>query len=591
MKKTKINLVLYITMFFFAGFVVFSVCRQSNQAVMSIPMSFQFVGEYSQNGEDWQTLSGETDLSAYDGDLMLRAKFEPELMEGADIKFYLNHIGMNIFMNGESIFESSHEKYPDMCGTAWVSWVLPELTLEDTIEIRLHNPHSYGNKNAYNEFLNSIYAGGDLVLKYYYDKQSLPYCTVCIFIIIVSIALIGTAVGYQFMHLPYSNFLLKFGIMSFLTGVYMYLDAKDISLRSNQMVFNTYVRQIAMMLAAWILGTIATELLQGKRKMIAETTVYMMMLTDFMLIVLSFAGIMGIYDTNIYWASIQGIISLLLIVLCISEVRNSGKKKRIMLISIMVLFMVLISELLNACMAWWQNGVCIKIVFLVIFVFYLLWLVKLGAVSYQLSIRAKKLEEELKESRISLAMSQIQPHFIYNSLNSIYHLCNKDIEMAQQAISDFSDYLQWSLSIINHTGLISFEEELKHIKTYLKLEQLHFGKDLNVVYHIETTEFMLPALSVQPLVENAVKHGICQKENGGTVILTVRECQDCFEIIVSDDGVGFIPEQENKGEGTHLGIQNVRQRLHIMCNADLEITSELGKGTTSAICIPKEAQS
>lgn len=108
------------------------------------------------------------------------------------------------------------------------------------------------------------------------------------------------------------------------------------------------------------------------------------------------------------------------------------------------------------------------------------------------------------------------------------------------------------------------------------------------MYCIETTEFMLPALSVQPLVENAVKHGICQKDDGGTVILTVREYSDCFEIIVSDNGVGFVTEQENNGKGTHIGIRNVRQRLHIMCSADLEITSEPGKGTTSTICIPEE---
>lgn len=588
MHKIKINLILNIIMFLFAGLVVFLVCRQSNQATMSIPLPFQFMGEYSQDGGEWQTLSEETDLSAYDGDLVLQVRFDPELMEGANVKFYLNHIGMNISMNGESIFESSQEKYPDMCGNAWISWTLPALTPEDTIEIQLHNPHNYGNKEAYNEFLDSMYMCGDWVLKYHFERQSLPYRAVCIFILVASIALIGTAVGYQLLHLPYSSLLLKLGIMSLLMGIYMYLDAKDISLRSDQMVFNTYVRQLAMMLAAWILGTCVTELIQEKRKMIAKTAVYILMFVDFVLMVLSVAGVMGIYDTGIYWAVIQGIICLFLLVMCNLEVRNSEKQKRITLISLMVMLTVLTAELLNAYTAWWKSGICIKTVFLVLFVFHLLWTVKQVAVNYQASIRAKKLEEELKESRLSLAMSQIQPHFIYNSLNSIYHLCDKDIQMAQQAISDFSDYLQLSLSAIDRTTLITFENELKHVKTYLKLEQLRFGKDLNVVYRIETTKFMLPALSVQPLVENAVKHGICHKENGGTVTLTVRECPDCFEIIVSDDGVGFVPEQENKGKEPHVGIQNVRQRLHIMCNATLEITSESGKGTTSTICIPKE---
>ena len=200
-------------------------------------------------------------------------------------------------------------------------------------------------------------------------------------------------------------------------------------------------------------------------------------------------------------------------------------------------------------------------------------------------------ERQLTESRIATMISQIQPHFIYNSLNSIYYLCAKDTHMAQQAINDFSDYLQRSLHAIDRTSPISFEEELKHVKTYLKLEQMRFGEDVNVVYHIETTAFFVPALSVQPLVENAVKHGICPKDDGGTVTLTARERAEYFEIIVDDDGVGFDPEQESEGKETHIGIKNVRQRLQMMCNATLEIESEPGKGTTSTIRIPKEKDS
>ena len=85
---------------------------------MSIPLPIRFTGEYSLNSGEWQTLGGETNLSAYDGDLVLRGRFDMELSEGAQIKFYLDHIGMTISMNGESIFESSQEIYPDMCGNA-----------------------------------------------------------------------------------------------------------------------------------------------------------------------------------------------------------------------------------------------------------------------------------------------------------------------------------------------------------------------------------------------------------------------------------------------------------------------------------------
>lgn len=196
-------------------------------------------------------------------------------------------------------------------------------------------------------------------------------------------------------------------------------------------------------------------------------------------------------------------------------------------------------------------------------------------------------EKELAENRIAIMVSQIQPHFLYNSLNTIYHLCKKDAAMAQQAIKDFSEYLQCNLSSINRSEPIPFEEELKHVKAYFQLEQLRFGKKLNVVYRIETTAFALPALSIQPLVENAVKHGICGKKEGGTVSLLAKEHPECFEITISDDGAGFDTGQTPEDGKLHVGIVNVRQRLSAMCNAALTIESEPQKETIVRICIPK----
>ena len=562
--------------------------RQSNQAMLSLPYSLKFVGEYSQNGGDWQTLGEDTDLSAFDGDLTLQGRFDTELPEGATIQFYLDHIGMTISVNGDDTFEMSNELFPELCGAGWVDWDMPALSEEDVIEIKLHNPHSYGNREAYNEFLDSTYMCAEIILKYYYEKEEMPYRIFCAFVLVASIALIGTAIGYLLLKLPNSTLLIKLGVLSLLMGMFMYFDTKDMYLRNDQIVVNTYVRLLAMMLAAWMCGSAVMEILTEKRKRIAEIAVYVLMAADVMCMAFALGGVMRIYDTAMYWAVVQGIVSLLLIALVIPEIKQKGKQNCFMYISIILLFTVLVAELVNARMSWWQQGMCIKIVFSVLFVIHLIRAVKLIAVNYQASIRAKKLEEELKDNQIALAMSQIQPHFIYNSLNSIYHLCEKDVGMAQQAISDFSDYLQRSLNAVSRTTLIAFEEELKHVKTYLNLEQMRFGEDLHVEYRIETTHFMLPALSVQPLVENAVKHGICKKEDGGgTVTLIVQEYPEYFEIIVSDDGVGFAPTQE-ADVGKHVGILNVRQRLDILSKGTLEVTSEPGKGTTSTIHIPKE---
>ncbi|MGM9529390.1 MAG: sensor histidine kinase [Phascolarctobacterium sp.] len=196
-------------------------------------------------------------------------------------------------------------------------------------------------------------------------------------------------------------------------------------------------------------------------------------------------------------------------------------------------------------------------------------------------------EKELMESRIALMISQIQPHFLYNSLNSIYHLCDMDARLAQQAIGDFSEYLHHVLGSLKRTTPVLFEQELQNVKAYLELEKLRF-EDLNIVYKIEASNFLVPALSVQPLVENAVKHGICGKEDGGTLVLSTKEQADCFEVIVEDDGIGFdiasLPDNGDK----HLGVQNVKQRLAAMVGGSLSITSTPGEGTTAIIRVPKE---
>ena len=202
-----------------------------------------------------------------------------------------------------------------------------------------------------------------------------------------------------------------------------------------------------------------------------------------------------------------------------------------------------------------------------------------------------KAEKQLYESRISVMLSQIQPHFLYNSLNAIRGLCRKDPEQAREAIGSFAEYLRGNMDSLNKREPIPFIRELSHIENYLKLEKFRFGDELKVNYDIDEKNFFIPALSVQPLVENAVKHGICEKENGGTLTLKTYRDGEYIVIEVSDDGIGFDAEKlisEDK-ERSHIGIQNTRERLKQMIGASLTIESLPGKGTVAKIrFIPEE---
>jgi sensor histidine kinase YesM len=199
----------------------------------------------------------------------------------------------------------------------------------------------------------------------------------------------------------------------------------------------------------------------------------------------------------------------------------------------------------------------------------------------------QEMERKLQESQISIMLSQIQPHFLYNTLNSIYQLCETNPMRARFMVNSFSEYLRNNLSSLEEPGLISFETELAHVKTYLDIEKVRFEDTLEIEYDVKCVDFSLPVLTVQPIVENAVKHGTSKKRGGGKVIISSAEESEFYVITVSDTGCGFDATKPKNDGKRHVGIENVRQRLSNMCQGSLSIESTLGEGTVAVIKIPK----
>lgn len=202
-------------------------------------------------------------------------------------------------------------------------------------------------------------------------------------------------------------------------------------------------------------------------------------------------------------------------------------------------------------------------------------------------------EREAERLKVNLMMSQIQPHFLYNSLGTIQALCRSDPKLAERAVGDFAQFLRHNMRSIESDQPILFRQELSHTQNYLALQKLRFGDDLNIVYDLECESFSLPTLSLQPLVENAVSHGIRQTPSGrGTVTIRTREMEDHYELSVVDDGVGFDPQTLGnpaaaKGKGSHIALINIRARLARICGGSLRIVSAPGMGCTATILIPK----
>ena len=203
---------------------------------------------------------------------------------------------------------------------------------------------------------------------------------------------------------------------------------------------------------------------------------------------------------------------------------------------------------------------------------------------------AREHEDDLKaRQRIQIMLGQIQPHFLYNTLGAIKSTYYDDPELARRAIDQFTDFLRHNMDSLTDDQPISFEKELAHVRCYLDLLQLRFGDSLHVEYDLECTDFRIPTLTLQPLVENAVSYGVRKNPKGnGLVIIRTRELPESYEVSVIDNGPGFVPDNvPGDSERSHIGIQNVRSRLHSSIGAELTIRSEPGKGTAAVMILPK----
>ncbi len=192
-------------------------------------------------------------------------------------------------------------------------------------------------------------------------------------------------------------------------------------------------------------------------------------------------------------------------------------------------------------------------------------------------------QREIAHQRASVMVLQMRPHFIHNTMTSIYYLCGQDPKKAQQVTLDFNTYLRRNFTAIASDHTIPFSEELEHTRAYLAVEQAQFEDRLFVEYDTPHTLFRLPPLTLQPIVENAVKHGMDPDAEPLRIAIRTRSTDNGSEITVSDNGPGFEPADDDE---LHIALANIQQRLEMMCDGKLEILPRAEGGTVVRVTIP-----
>ena len=226
----------------------------------------------------------------------------------------------------------------------------------------------------------------------------------------------------------------------------------------------------------------------------------------------------------------------------------------------------------------------------IVCVSYLTMAVASSTVFYYIWLHMKFVREHEKalmaEQRIQIMMSQIQPHFLYNTLSTIQALCRTEPEKASVVTERFGTYLRKNLESLSQTELIPVSKELEHTKIYSEIENVRFD-NIRVEYDTPETDFMIPALSIQPLVENAIRHGVRIRKNGIVKVSTVK-VSNGYDIIVEDNGKGFDTSTIETADNTHIGLRNVRERIKKMCGGTFQIESTENVGTKITLHIPDQ---
>ncbi len=192
-------------------------------------------------------------------------------------------------------------------------------------------------------------------------------------------------------------------------------------------------------------------------------------------------------------------------------------------------------------------------------------------------------QREIAHQRASIMVLQMRPHFIYNAMMSIYYLCARDSKKAQQVTLDFTTYLRKNFTAIASEDTVPFSDELEHTRAYLAVEQVQFEDSLCVEYDMPHKNFRLPPLTLQPIVENAVKHGMDPEYAPLCISIRTRETNFGSEIVVEDNGHGFTPADDRE---PHIALANIKNRLEIMCGGKMTIKPRKGGGTVVSVIIP-----
>lgn len=463
----------------------------------------RFYGEYRIGDGQWQEIMEGQHIPATKGDVTLRGNFHTLTPDGQyvgiyrgelPIAFYSNHISLTIYEgeNAPFMIDIENPLYgSSACGVYWSGYLLTSGS-DEPIEILIHNPHSYGNETAIDEMLSNmaLWAGIDFERDVLDSGQTQR--NTGLFFVIVSLVLLGSALFSALLHIPNNRIIWLLGATILSAGIFLTYSAPGVSFWSEFIAVNTSVLGFSMMFYMLFTSGIITSFLKGT-KGIGYIVTIALGVSSGIYFVLPVLTDVYFYDTWLPWVITQSVANVVLLGCLIKEYTASSRKERWVHVGMALLMLVFEADVIATATGFWAGGLISKYVFFVLFLAALFVVLRFIPQSISTAEKAKEMElqrsrqeaeknmveAELKESRVAIMLSQIQPHFIYNTLGTIERMCLKDPQKANELVRNFSLYLRGNFSELDSVTPIRFAEELKHVEHYVNIEKVRFP-DMNI---------------------------------------------------------------------------------------------------------------
>ncbi|MCC0646813.1 histidine kinase [Clostridioides sp. ZZV15-6598] len=592
-KKTSRWYMYYLPVLLTLSVILLLVCafksdKHSNPRSNLIPVSF--IGEFrTSDSENFHPFINVDSLNNIRKEsIYLRGHFSRNIPAGETLLLHISHLKVNIHVSNKEVFsigqEESENALTKSTGHLWTGFKSDGISVDDLVEITIQRVYPSGRALQLVCFFDEMQIGskGDLIVSTLHENRIGLIFTM----LTISFGLFGLIASIILFclksELTRQIFLLSW--FAIFGGIWCLADFNILTL----IIQSPTLVSILELLSQFLLPTfcilyLATYLTEWRLKVI-NLGVYSIMIGILFCVILQILHIYDLHEFLILQNSICIlIVSLGMGFLVIEIIIYREVDAKIALVAYLPATIGGIAEIANYYTIYIRSLPFFCIGFLTTIV------LQIGHMMLSIKRKEKfqqRLEGELMENRISIMLSQIQPHFLYNALNTIQYLCKHDSDMAVHAVEKFSSYLRGNMDSLTQKKLIPFEKELAHLKNYLYIELLRFGERIKIHYELTITDFFIPVLTVQPIVENAIRHGVTKQKEGGTIIVSTSKDENNIYIVIKDDGVGFRPfERANDGK-SHIGIQNVKRRLETQCNGNLNIESCIGKGTIVTIIIP-----